>query len=303
VVSVLYNAEEFRQEGILGRAMVNRAERPTGRKRLDTALIGAAAVVVLFAVVGVVSAGSFVADRVSGSSTKATATVKPATSNAVVAQDIHRAQAQATAIVKQAQSAGHSIVTSAYAKARRQANAVIATARRQAASYHAPVAAAAPAPAPIPTAVPVTGAAGTGASTGGIATGVSPAPAGSVTGVNANGTGSLSPGVGTTNGSAIAPSTSNGRAASVPNLSGVPKTWLVVGYNATFAGGSGGVGTISVVNRSGKTFSGVATVKYKTGGSSSASFSGLAPGQSLVLPLSGSPYRGGGYQIVMNGLH
>jgi hypothetical protein len=89
----------------------------------------------------------------------------------------------------------------------------------------------------------------------------------------------------------------------VPNLSGLPSTWLVVGYNATFNSGSSGVGTISVVNRSGKTFRGVAIVKYKTGGSASASFSGLAPGQAVVLPLSGSTYRGGGYQIVMSGLH
>ena len=55
--------------------------------------------------------------------------------------------------------------------------------------------------------------------------------------------------------------------------------------------------------KSGKTFAGVATVKYKSGGSASASFSGLAPGQSLVLPLSGARYPGGGYQIVMGGLH
>jgi hypothetical protein len=89
----------------------------------------------------------------------------------------------------------------------------------------------------------------------------------------------------------------------VPNLRGVPSNWLVVGYNATFNPGSGGVGTISVVNRSGKTFRGVAIVKYKTGGSASASFSGLAPGQAEVLTLSGSPYPGGGFQIVMSGLH
>jgi hypothetical protein len=300
---VLYNAEEFWQEGILGRAMVNRAERPTGRRGLDMALIVAAAVVVLFAVVGVVSAGSFVADKVSGGSTKPTATAKPATANAVVAQDIHRAQAQATAIVKQAQSAGHSIVVSAGTKARRQANAVIATARRQAASYRPPVAAAAPAPATIPTAVPVTGTTGNATATGGVASGVSPAPAGLVGGVSSNGNVGSSSGAGATGGSTTLPTRSSGNAAPLPNLGSLPKTWLVVGYNAIFTGAPSGVGTVSVVNRSGKTFSGVATVKYKSGGSSSASFSGLAPGQSLVLPLSGSPYRGGGYQIVLNGLH
>lgn len=268
----------------MDRAIVNRAERPSGRKRLDAALILAAGVVVLFAVVGVVSAGSYVAGKVSGNSTKATATVKPATTSALVAQDIHRAQAQATAIVRQAQSAGHSIVASANSKARRQANALLAAARRQAASYRAAAAAA-----PAPTAVPNTSNVGA-PSTGVVAPPVlAPTTISSVGSVGTGGTVAANPG-------------STGGAAA-PNLSGLPATWLVVGYNATFASGSSGIGTISVLNRSGKTFAGVATVKYKSGGSASASFSGLAPGQSLVLPLAGSPYPGGGYQIVMSGLH
>lgn len=266
----------------MDRAIVNRAERPSGRKRLDAALVLAAGVVVLFAVVGVVSAGSFVAGKVSGSSTKATATVKPAASSALVAQDIHRAQAQATAIVRQAQSAGHSIVASANSKARQQASAVLATARRQAASYRAPAAA------PAATAVPSTG--NVAAGTTGVLTPPVVAPT-ALTSVGSVGTG------GTVNtGSGVSSS-------AVPSLRGLPATWLVVGYNATFASGSAGVGTISVLNRSGKTFAGVATVKYKSGGSASASFSGLAPGQSLVLPLTGARYPGGGYQIVMSGIH
>ncbi len=266
----------------MDRAIVNRAERPSGRKRLDAALVLAAGVVVLFAVVGVVSAGSFVAGKVSGNSTKATATVKPATTSALVAQDIHRAQAQATAIVRQAQSAGHSIVASANSKARRQASALIATARRQAASYRASATAA-------PTAVPNTSTAGASNSGAVSAPGLAPTSVSSIGSVGNSGT--VAAGSGSTSG------------AAVPNLSGLPATWLVVGYNATFASGSGGIGTISVLNRSGKTFAGVATVKYKSGGSASASFSGLAPGQALLLRLSGSPYPGGGYQIVMSGLH
>jgi hypothetical protein len=281
---VLYNAEEFRQEGIVDRAIVNRAERPSGRRRLDAALVVAAGVVLLFAVVGVVSAGSFVAGKVSGNSTKATATVRPATSSALVAQDIHRAQAQATAIVRQAQLAGHSIVTSANTRAHRQANAVIATARRQAATYKASVAAA-----PVPTAVPSTSSSTAGNTTNFVQPIISP------TAVSSTGAVGTSSGVGTNSGSAAG--------ASVPNLSRLPSSWLVVGYNATFSSSSGGIGTISVLNRSGKTFGGVATVKYKSGGSASASFAGLAPGQSLVLPLSGARYPGGGYQIVMSGLH
>jgi hypothetical protein len=283
---VLYNAEEFRQEGILDPTMVNRTERPSGRKRLDTALVVAAGVVLLFAVVGVVSAGTFVAGKVSGNSTKPIPTAKPATTSALVAQDIHRAQAQATAIVRQAQSAGHSIVASANAKAHRQASDVIAAARHQASSYRSSVAAA---PALASTVVPNTSTSVGSATTGGVASGVSQIPTGSS--------------VGATGGVSTGTSTGSASRASVPDLRGVPSTWLVVGYNATFASGSGSVGSISVVNRSGKTFGGVAVVKYKTGGSASASFSGLAPGQALVLPLSGSSYPGGGYRIVMSGLH
>jgi hypothetical protein len=91
-----------------------------------------------------------------------------------------------------------------------------------------------------------------------------------------------------------------GGVATAPNLRGLPASWLVVGYNATFGSGPGSAGSISVLNRSGKVFSGVAVVQYTRGGSASASFSGLAPGQSLLLPLNGRVYAGGGYRILVN---
>ena len=275
----------FRQEGILGRVMANRTERPANRRRMDGALLVAAGIVLLFAVVGVVSAGLFVAGRVSGSSAKVAGTATPVRTNPLAAQDIHRAEAQATAIVRQAQAAGHSIVVAANARAHRQANAVLSNARRQAAAVRPSQ----PAPAVIPTAAPVTGVLyPTPVSSGSVATGAA----------GTSGATSGATGIGSTVAGRAA-----GTAAAVPNLRGVPSTWLVVGYNATFSSGSSGVGTISVINRSTKTFSGVATVKYRSGGSASAAFSGLAPGQALVLPLSGRSYSGGGYQIVMSGLH
>ncbi len=275
----------------MDRTLSNRVDRPSGRKRVDTALIVAAAIVILFAVVGVVSAGSFVAGKVSGNATKATATVRPVSSNALASQDLHRAQAQATAIVKQAQSAGHSIVAAANARAHRQANSVIASARRQAASYRPPPVAA---PAPAPTAAPFVNTSTGNSIAAPTSPGVAQVPAAS-SGASGSGS-SVSAATG-------ANSATSGNAAAVPDLRGVPSSWLVVGYNATFAGASGGEGTISVVNRSKKTFGGVAVVKYKAGGSSTASFSGLAPGQSALLRLSGAAYPGGGYQIVMSGVH
>jgi hypothetical protein len=76
-----------------------------------------------------------------------------------------------------------------------------------------------------------------------------------------------------------------------------------VAYNATFGSGPGGAGSITVTNRSGKTFSGIARVVYAGGGSASAPFSGLAPGQTLTLPLNGRAYPGGGYQILVVNVH
>jgi hypothetical protein len=77
----------------------------------------------------------------------------------------------------------------------------------------------------------------------------------------------------------------------------LPSSWLVVAYNATFGSGPGSAGSITVTNRSGKRFSGTAEVVYAGGGTARAVFSGLAPGQTLVLPLNGPTYPGRGFTI------
>jgi hypothetical protein len=268
---------------------------------MDGRVFVAGAVVVLFAVVGVVSAGLFVANKVSSSPTS-TPTRHPvqSPSSALAAQDVARAQAQATAIVKQAQAAGRSIIARSHKTAQHQAQAVLAAARRQAAAA-APAPAPAPA-APAPTSAPI--AVSSGSSTGVIGAigqtqyGSSSTYGATSTGSATSGTTTYAPVAGQTYTAAGSPPR-----ASVPNLSGVPASWLVVGYGATFGNGPGSAGSISVVNRSGKTFSGVATVTYASGGSASAAFSGLAPGQAVVLPLNGARYPGGGYKISMSGLH
>jgi hypothetical protein len=76
----------------------------------------------------------------------------------------------------------------------------------------------------------------------------------------------------------------------------------VVAYNASFGAGSG-VGTVTVVNRAATSFSGTVKIAYARGGAAYASFSGLAPGQTEVLTLTGSPYRGGGYTILLPSVH
>ncbi|HEX6506737.1 MAG TPA: hypothetical protein VF221_03805 [Chloroflexota bacterium] len=279
----------------MGRTMVSRAEKPARRRWLDAAFVAAAAIVVLFAAVGVVSAGTFVADKLSTKSANPPRhhTNAPTTS-ALAQQDLRRAQAQATAIVKQAQSAGHSIVASANTKARRQAGAVLASAHRQAAA----LAQAQPAPTVAPAPAAGTNVGSNGVTAGQTSAGTNTGGTGVTTGANNVSTGVAAASTSTTSGVSTAPF-----GAGVPNLSGLPSTWLVVGYNATFGNGPGSAGGISVINRSGKTFSGVATVKYARGGTSSASFAGLAPGQTLVLPLNGARYPGGGYRIIMSGVH
>jgi hypothetical protein len=104
-------------------------------------------------------------------------------------------------------------------------------------------------------------------------------------------------------------STGGGSTSTTPNLSGVPASWLVVAYGATFGSGPGSAGSITVLNRSQKTFSGTARVEYVghngSLGSSSATFSGLAPGQTEVLPLNGAPYPSSAsrYHIVVTNVH
>ena len=134
-----------------------------------------------------------------------------------------RAQAQATAIIKAAQAAGQTIVRNATSKAHRQAGAIISQARKQARTIAASQPTAVPpVAAVVPTIAPVY---------------VAP---------------TAIPSSGQT------PTTQPGAAASTPpNLRGLPASWLVVGYNATFGSGPGGVGGVSVVNRGGRAFSGV----------------------------------------------
>ena len=243
------------QEVCLGRSAVRRMDDPRGRRAFSGLVIAGIAVVLLFAVLGVVSAGSFVADHVSSSSKPTTKTASPH-GTPVAVQDVTRARAQATIIVKEAQAAGKTIVSSATKKASKQATAIVVAAKRNAASQ--PTAAPAPTAAAAPTTAPVTG----------------PTPN---SGGQATGTGSTTP----------AP----------VDLSGVPASWLVVAYNATFGSGPGSAGAISIYNRTSKTFSGVVRVSYARGGSATASYSGLAPGQSEVLALNGPAYPGGGYHI------
>jgi hypothetical protein len=80
-----------------------------------------------------------------------------------------------------------------------------------------------------------------------------------------------------------------------PNLAGLPSSWLVIGYSPTFGSGPGSAGGVGVVNRGNVRFSGTIRIVYNRGGSAVARFSGLLPGQSLILPLNGPAYPGGGF--------
>lgn len=251
----------------MGRTVVRQLDSPRSRRPRDRITIAALAVVVIFALVGLGSTGAFVAGKLSNSSSNKQH--GQTTGSALAIADIARAQAQATALVKAAQDAGGSIVHNATARARQQASAIIAAARKQARTV------AAAAPTPVPTQASV-----------GVQSTVPAVP---------QVTSSTGP-AGTANG------TTGTGAIGVPNLQGLPASWLVVGYNATFGTGPGSAGSISVLNRGKVSFSGVAVVKYTLGGTASAPFSGLAPGQSLTLPLDGKAYTGGGYQIVLTDL-
>jgi hypothetical protein len=225
---------------------------------MDGVFLAGIIVVLAFAIIGLASAGIFLADKASGSSGAAS---KAVTHPTATANGVARANAEATSIVQTAQHAGSSIVKSSTSKAKRQAAAIIAAAQHKAST--------------------ITPTSSTTTSGGSTSTGT-----GSATG---------------TTGSAT--STGTGTSLSLANPNSLPRSWLVVGYNATFGAGPGSAGGIAVVNRSGRTFSGVATVVYNTGGSASAPFSGLAPGQAEILPLNGRAYSGGGYRIVLSGFH
>jgi hypothetical protein len=227
-------------------------------------LIGLA-IILVFAVIGVVSAGIFVGSALTSSS-KNTPKVIPTSAVAPsTLRDVHRAQAQATRIVAHAQKSGLAAASVLTRRARAQATSLVVAAKRRAGVIAAQV----------PTAVAVPPAAS-----------VAPAPT------------YVAPSTGTS-GSTGAPS---GSAAGAPNLAGVPAAWKVVAYNPTFGTGSG-VGTVTVLNRSAGSFSGTVKIAYARGGAAYASFTGLAPGQSQVLTLTGTPYSGGGYTILLPAVH
>lgn len=201
---------------------------------------------------GVVSAGAFVADKVSS---KATATPHGVTTSNL----LPRAQSQATSIVRAAQTAGHHIMATATSKGKKQARAIVTTAKRETTAQ----------PVVVPTAQSVVPTAASGIAATPFAT---------------QATGSVTTGATRTSGI---------------NLGSLPATWLVVAYNATFGTGPGSAGGITVTNRSGKRFSGVVRIAYTRGGQAMASFSGLSAGSTEVLPLNGPRYAGGGFRILV----
>jgi hypothetical protein len=115
----------------VGRSFVTRANNPRSRRSSGLAAVGIA-IVLLFAIVGVVTAGSYVANRVSpGSPSPSPAARLTAGQKQASVREVARAQAQATAIVRQAQSAGRTIVTSAGRKAEQKAQAILKSARQK----------------------------------------------------------------------------------------------------------------------------------------------------------------------------
>lgn len=256
----------------MGRTVVRPLERQRNRRSRDRLLVVVVALVVAFALIGVGSAGAYVAGKFSSTS-KPTATAVTTANNTASAAALAHARSEATAIVKAAQDASGSIVNSANKRARQRAAGIIAAAHHQA---HVIVAAARQQPTAVALVAPTTSTSGAILQPTAIA--VYPAAGQTIT----------------------VPGT---QPATVPNLSGVPASWQVVGYNVTFGTGSGSAGSISVINRGSRSFSGVAVVRYTKGGSATAPFSGLAPGQAVVLPLNGSQYSGGGYRIILRGLH
>jgi hypothetical protein len=231
---------------------------PRRRRALNLLVVAGIILVLLFALLGVVSAGSFVSDKLSGGS-KSSRQTHPPSAPSATRQAKRRARAQATTIVQEAQNAGRHIISAANQKA----HSIVARARRAAAHLAAQ-------PTPVPTsvaAVPPTAA-------------VAPVPL-------------------TT--AAPAPFATSTPAPSAPgvDLSGLPRSWIVVAYNATFGNGPGTAGSITVTNRVNHTYHGKVRVVYARGGSASATYSALAPGQTEVLPLNGPLYHGGGYHIVV----
>lgn len=242
---------------------------PSDKNSRNRLVLVGLAIILVFAVIGVVSAGIFVGSALSSGPKSSPRAVPTGATSPSTLRDIQRAQAQATSIVAQARKSAHARAQSLTRRARAQATAIVVDAKRRAGVVAAQVPTAAAAPpassaAPAPTYVaPSAG-----------------APA-------------------TTSGSTAAGS---GSAAGAPDLSGVPASWKVVAYGASFGSGHG-VGTVTVLNRSSGAFSGTVKIAYARGGAAYASFSGLAPGQSAVLTLTGTPYTGGGYTILLPSVH
>ncbi len=243
----------------------------TGRRRL--VFLGLA-IILVFAVIGVVSAGIFLGSALS-TSAKSGARGTHTTPVPSSLQDIRRAQAQATKIVAQARKNAKVAARGVTGRARTQATALVATARSRAGAIAAAVPTAAPPP-------PAGSPAGSG---------VPPSNVPSTSGTGA------APG-----GAASSGAVGSAGVSGAPDLSGVPASWKVVAFNPTLGTGSG-LGTVTVLNRSTSTFSGTVKIAYAKGGAAYASFSGLAPGQSEVLALSGTPYPGGGYTILLPTVH
>jgi len=251
----------------VSRTVIRRLDQPRRtRRRVDGALMLAFAVLVLFAIIGLVSAGMFVAGKVSGSGPARSAGQTKTRSSSVAL-----AHSQATAIVTAAQYASRSIVNNATARGKRRAAAIITAAQRRARQI---LARAQTAPTPVPTA-------GT-QSSGGATTPVSP------------------PVVQPTPGVSVATPVVSGPPPT-PTFQGAPASWQVIVYGATFGHGPGNAGSIYVYNRGAGTFSGIAGVRYARGGSSSAPFT-IGPHQTLVLPLNGAPYPGGNWQMYLSNL-
>lgn len=267
----------------MGRTQVRRVGSPRTRRTIDGFVLVAGAIVLLFAVVGVASAGKYVADKASGSKS-ATPTVTTRGGTSLASAAITRAHAQATAIVQAANQSKKSIITQARTRARSQANQILTQARRSASKTIASAKANTP-PVSSPSSNSTGGTGGTSSispSSGSVA--AAPFPTPTYTAPQ------------TTTGAVLAPALQNTPIGS-PNLSTVPSSWLVVGYNATFGNGPGSAGSVSIVNRSRSAFSGTVKVVYAHGGVAYAPFHGLASGQSMVLPLNGPKYPGGGFTI------
>lgn len=123
-------------------------ELPNDRRGRNTLVALGLGIIILFAILGVVSAGIFLGSKVAGGSSPSARRHVGTSASRVAVQDIARAQAQATRIVRDAQGTGRTVVKRETSKARKQASAIIARARRRAATIASSTAPVAAAPAP-----------------------------------------------------------------------------------------------------------------------------------------------------------